>query len=115
MPFDWFVAVRFLKEGRSQTLLILVGVAFGVGVMVFLSALISGLQTSLIKQTLGAQAHVVVRPQEDRARVLPGQDDAQVAAHIEKSSQRTASIPGWQPVFETITPAIRNRGSGPCG
>jgi len=107
VPFDWFVAVRFLREGRSQTLLILVGVAFGVGVMVFLSALISGLQTSLIKQTLGAQAHVVVRPQEDRARVLPSQDDAQLAARIEKASQRTASIPGWQPVFETIRTAPR--------
>jgi lipoprotein-releasing system permease protein len=42
VPFEWFVALRFLREGRTQTLLIFVGVAFGVGTMVFLSALITG-------------------------------------------------------------------------
>ncbi|MCC6391842.1 MAG: ABC transporter permease [Bryobacterales bacterium] len=108
MPFEWFVALRFLREGRSQTLLILVGVAFGVGVMVFVSGLISGLEISLINRTLGAQAHVVVRPQEDRPRVLPGRNDAAVAVSVEKSAQRTASIPGWQPVFNAIrnTPRV---------
>ena len=29
MPFAWVVAVRFLREGRFQTLLIVGGVALG--------------------------------------------------------------------------------------
>ena len=41
MPFEWFVALRYLREGRSQTALILAAVAVGVAVIVFLSALIS--------------------------------------------------------------------------
>ena len=63
MPCEWMIALRYLREGRTQTLLILSGVAVGVGVIVFLSALINGLQGSLIDRTLGSQAHLVIRPQ----------------------------------------------------
>jgi len=102
VPFELFVAVRFLKEGRMQTLLILVGVAFGVGVMIFLNALISGLQATLIKQTLGSQPHVVVRPQEHQPRPLLLDSSSAIASHIEKSSQRTPSMDSWQPLLATI-------------
>ena len=33
--FEWLLALRFLREGRLQTLFILVGIAIGVGVIVF--------------------------------------------------------------------------------
>ena len=72
MPLEWYVALRFLREGRVQTLLIVSGVGVGVGVLVFLSALITGLQQSLIDQTLGIQPHIVVRPEEEKARELLG-------------------------------------------
>ena len=52
MPFDLFVALRYLREGRLQTWLILAGVGVGVGVIIFLSALINGLQKSLIDRNL---------------------------------------------------------------
>ena len=68
MPFSWFVALRYLREGRMQTALILGAVAIGVAVLVFLSALIGGLQVDLIAKTLGSQAHIVVRPPEEAAR-----------------------------------------------
>lgn len=108
MGFEWFAAWRFLREGRSQTLLILVGVAVGVGVMVFTSALISGLQATLIEQTLGSQPHLVVRPPEDRPRVLPQEDPGALVAQVERSTQRSASIPGWQPLLSAIrsTPRV---------
>ena len=70
MPFEWFVALRFLREGRMQTVLILLGVSVGVGVIISFSALISGLQTSLIDKTLGSQAHIAVRPPEEMPRIL---------------------------------------------
>jgi lipoprotein-releasing system permease protein len=100
MTFEWFLALRFLKEGRAQTALILSGVAVGVGVIVFLSALISGLQDTLVKQTLGSQAHVVVRPNEDAARALSG--EATVALRREKAPQHTPSLPQWQPLLEVV-------------
>ena len=51
MPFDWFVALRYLRDAKGQTALILAAVAVGVAVVVFLSALINGLQASLIEKT----------------------------------------------------------------
>jgi lipoprotein-releasing system permease protein len=88
--------------------LILLGVSTGVGVIIFLSALITGLQSSLIENTLGSQAHVVVRPQEEMPRLLhdgrvegtdpaavarglaPGEDA--LAVRLEKPAQRLRSI-----------------------
>jgi lipoprotein-releasing system permease protein len=102
VPFELFVALRFLREGRMQTILILTGVAFGVGVMIFVHALISGLQTTLVKQTLGSQPHVVVRPQEGRARALARDTSVSIASQIEKSSQRSPSLDQWQPVLAQI-------------
>ena len=40
LPFEWIVAVRFLYEGRMQTLFIISGIAIGVGVIVFMLSLI---------------------------------------------------------------------------
>jgi lipoprotein-releasing system permease protein len=72
MPVSWFLALRFMREGRMQSVLIVVGVSVGVAVMVFLSALIDGLQSSLIAQTLGTQAHIVIRPTDEVARPQRG-------------------------------------------
>ena len=56
LGFERRVALRFLREGRMQSLLIIVGVAAGVAVVAYISALISGLQTNTLDKTLGAQA-----------------------------------------------------------
>ena len=62
LGFERRVALRFLREGRMQTLLIIVGVAAGVAVIAYISALISGLQSNTLNKTLGAQAHITLRP-----------------------------------------------------
>jgi lipoprotein-releasing system permease protein len=96
MPFEWMVAIRFLREGRFQTLLIVTGVGVGVGVIVFLSALINGLQASLIERTLGTQAHVVVRLPDEMPRALLDAGDAAIASQRIRPAQRPRSIAGWQ-------------------
>ena len=55
MGFEWRVAVRFLFEGRMQTLLLVVGVAAGVAVVTYITALIEGLQGNTIRRTLGVR------------------------------------------------------------
>ena len=93
MPFEWFVALRYLREGKAQTALILGAVSIGVAVVIFLSALIGGLQTSLVAKTLGTQAHVVVHPPDEEARVVVEERAGQtIAAHVEKPSQRLRFI-----------------------
>jgi lipoprotein-releasing system permease protein len=42
LGFERRVALRFLREGRMQSLLIIVGVAAGVAVVAYISALITG-------------------------------------------------------------------------
>lgn len=56
LPFEWIVSLRFLREGRLQTLFIITGVAIGVAVIVFMSALLSGLQSNFIRRVLSAQS-----------------------------------------------------------
>ena len=102
MPFEWFIAVRFLREGRMQTLLILVGVGVGVGVIVFLSALMNGLQTSLIKQTLGSQAHIVLHAPDEAPRLIADEPNVAVAARVEKAAQRVRSIEQWQQIVADV-------------
>ncbi|MEN9375629.1 MAG: hypothetical protein RL710_786, partial [Pseudomonadota bacterium] len=65
LGFERTVALRFLREGRMQTLLIIVGVAAGVAVIAYISALITGLQRNTLDKTLGAQAHVTLSSQDD--------------------------------------------------
>ncbi len=96
MPFELIVALRYLREGKGQTWLILTGIGVGVGVIIFLSALITGLQKSLVARTLGSQAHVIVRPREEIPRVLPTRDGAVRDATVERPAQRVRSIVQWQ-------------------
>lgn len=92
LPFEWIAATRFLREGRTQSLLIIVGVGVGVSVIVFMSALLSGLQANLVKRTLSSQAHLVILPPEEVAR--PQHDPAQALVQIQ--AQRLRSIDQWQ-------------------
>lgn len=102
MSFPWFVALRFLREGRTQTALILTGVAVGVGTIVFLSALINGLQESIIDRTLGNQAHVVIRPPEEVPRVLATGDSVTVDARVIRPPQRIRTVRQWPQVVEAV-------------
>lgn len=62
--FEFSLARRFLEENKGQTLLIVLGIAIGVAVMVFLTALIDGLQADLIQKTIGKSPHIVISSAE---------------------------------------------------
>lgn len=96
MPTEWIIALRFLREGRFQSILIVGGIAVGAGVIIALTTLIVELQASLIARTLGTQAHIVIRPPEDEAQRAYRPDDATVLARIERRAQRLRSIDQWQ-------------------
>ncbi|MGE5183649.1 MAG: ABC transporter permease [Acidobacteriota bacterium] len=103
MPFEWFVALRYLRDAKGQTALILAGVAVGVSVIVFLSALIGGLQTSLIDKTLGAQPHITLRvPREAPRPLVEATGKLAIARQIEETSQRLRSIDQWPSVMASV-------------
>jgi ABC-type transport system, involved in lipoprotein release, permease component len=68
---EWKIAISFLREGRMQSLMITVGVAVGVSVIVFISALIQGLQSNIIDRTLGTQAHIRLLSPDEVNQVIP--------------------------------------------
>jgi lipoprotein-releasing system permease protein len=100
MPFQWFVALRYLRDAKGQTALILAAVSVGVSVVVFLSALINGLQSSLIDSTLGSQPHVTLRVAREEPRPLVEPTAGRVVARlIQPASQRLRSIDQWPVVL----------------
>lgn len=99
LPFEWIAAMRFLAEGRMQTAFTIVGAAIGVGVIVFMSSLLTGMQQNIIRRSLLSQAHIVVQPAEDVARELRGGTELSV---VQKRSQRLLSIDQWRKLIEEI-------------
>ena len=95
MPFEVFVALRFLREGRTQTALILAGATVGVAVIIFITALIGGLQTTLVDKTLSSQPHITFTRPERVARVLPPVGAEAVSAVIvRRLDHGSRSLPG---------------------
>ena len=106
LPFEWLVALRYLREGRMQTALILSGVVGGVAVIVFLTHLIMQLQASIIERTLGSQAHIVIRPPEEVA--LRSLSPGSTAAIVQPRAQRLRSVDQWEAVvgLAAATPGV---------
>lgn len=103
MRYEFFVALRFLRQGGAQTALIFGGAAFGVGVIVFLTALLDGLQKNLIDRTLGSQAHVVVRaPDLTTQRPLRLGAGERGAAIVERPAQRLQGVDEWPKVMRAV-------------
>jgi lipoprotein-releasing system permease protein len=106
LGFESRVALRFLREGRMQSLLIIVGVAAGVAVVTYISALISGLQANTLDKTLGAQAHLTLKAPDDA--VTPArapQAGTRELVQTQPRLQRPRSIADWQalvPLLESL-------------
>ncbi len=98
LPFEWIAALRFMRDGLTQTLLIVAGVTLGVAVITFMSALLTGLQANLFRRTLNYQAQIVVLPPEEAARPLRDIGNARSAAIVQPRTQRLHSIDQWQRV-----------------
>ena len=109
MPFELLVALRFLREGRMQSVLILAGVTGGVAVIIFLTQLINQLQGTIIDRVLGSQAHVVIRPLEEvTRRVLTPSTEREVAAAVQPRDQRLRSVDQWERIaaLAAATPGV---------
>jgi lipoprotein-releasing system permease protein len=106
LPFALMVSLRYLREGRMQTVLILAGVTAGVAVIIFLTTLISQLQASIIDKTLGSQAHIVLKAAQALNRTTLPTD--QTAAIIQPRAQRLRAIDQWSAVAQLAaqTPGV---------
>ena len=101
LPFEWVLATRFLREGLLQTLFIIAGVALGVSVIVFMSALLTGLQASIFKTLLDYQPQIVIKPPLEAPRVLRDSAGTAYATRVQPRAQRLRSLDQWQKVRDT--------------
>ena len=90
------IAAKFMRQDRTQTLLILVGIGVGVAVIVFITALITGLQANIIERTLGTQAHIKVEPPDEVNRPAPAAAGIARLRLETPRAQRLRSINNWQ-------------------
>ena len=106
--FELIVAFRFMREGLMQTLLIILGVGLGGGVIIFMSAVLSGLQSNVVRRTLNFQAPIVILPPDQVARPLRAETRAEMAVQVQPRSQQLRSIDQWQKVREQVarTPGV---------
>ena len=94
MPLDLFLAIKFLREGRLQTVLLVAGATIGITVVFFITALITAVERTMVSQTLDVLPHVVVRRSDEVARPLPVamNPEAVTFDEIHKPAQRLRSI-----------------------
>jgi lipoprotein-releasing system permease protein len=114
--FEWQVAIRFLREGRMQSLLIVFGVASGVAVFAYISALVEGLENNTLEKTLGAQAHITLSASDDTVESsYTAVQGTAVLTQTMPRSQKPRSVGNWQalipvlkalPQVDVVSPAV---------
>jgi lipoprotein-releasing system permease protein len=99
-PYAVKLAFRHLFSHPGQTALLMAGVALGVSVFIFMSALIGGLATLLTLRTIGSIPHIVLERLDRDPAVLNSHQGAQVV--LQKDLSRRDQIAIWQPMIPII-------------
>jgi len=99
-PYAVKLAMRHLLSHPGQTALLMAGVALGVSVFIFMSALIGGLATLLTLRTVGSIPHVVLEMPDRDPATLSMDPGAQVV--LQKDLSRRSQITIWQPMIPII-------------
>ena len=85
-----------------QTLFIISGVSVGIAVIVFMSALLTGLQANLTKRVLTSQAQISLQTRDEVARVLGHGGETLELAVVQMPLQRVRSIDQWQSIVRAL-------------
>jgi lipoprotein-releasing system permease protein len=99
--FELSIAWRFLREGKIQTLMIVVGISMGIAVQIFLSALISGLQKDLINKTVGTSPHITMTAQDRIPPDILGGSSVATVKTVSTPLERKP-LRKWIPVSEQL-------------
>lgn len=98
------IAARYLTANKAQTALLVLGVAVGVFIFIFMSALIGGLAEFILSRTVGNISHVTIEAETaDPALLIAPQGHVLVAT--EQARARTATLAEaftWLPLIEGV-------------
>ncbi len=101
MIYQLKIATRYLTSNLLQTGLLVLGVAVGVLVFVFMSALIGGLAVYLVDQTVGDISHVTVSAPAQVPAELYRRDEGALIAR-ETANARRAGLRNSDQVLATL-------------
>jgi lipoprotein-releasing system permease protein len=107
MKFELMVALRFLKESKGQTLLIMAGIIIGVSVQIFLSVLIGGLQKDLINSTVGDSPHIFISASENRPSSFITTGEGGVVVSKVTESRTLRNIISYNQILEDLNKDTR--------
>ncbi|MGB5854131.1 MAG: FtsX-like permease family protein [Oceanisphaera sp.] len=99
---EWRIALRFLADNPLQTLLISVAISVGTAVIVFITALIVGLQNNVIDKTLGTQAHIRIEATQQYNNLSAIPANKYVWTLESPRAQRLQTINNWQEVRDAL-------------
>lgn len=98
------IATRYLTANKAQTALLVSGVAVGVFIFIFMSALIGGLAEFILSRTVGDIAHITIKAEETDPAVLIS-PSGHVLSVVERGQTRTATLSEastWLPLIEAV-------------
>ena len=102
------IATRYLTASKAQTALLVTGVAVGVFIFIFMSALIGGLAEFILSRTVGDISHITIEAETDDPSVLIS-PEGHVLVVAERGRTRTATLSEaatWLPLIEGV-PGVR--------
>lgn len=104
MLYTFKIAARYLSANRGQSILLVLGVAVGVYVFVFMSALIGGLAVLLLDRTVGNIAHVTIEASDRDPVALYPPDSGTLVAVLKSTQQRSTlqSAAAFVPAIKSI-------------
>ncbi|MBW0159356.1 ABC transporter permease [Sedimentimonas flavescens] len=103
------IATRYLTASKAQTALLVTGVAVGVFIFIFMSALIGGLAEFILSRTVGDISHITIEAETDDPSVLIS-PEGHVLVVAERGRTRTATLSEaatWLPLIEGV-PGVRS-------
>ena len=102
------IATRYLAANKAQTALLVTGVALGVFIFIFMSALIGGLAEFILSRTVGDISHITIEAETaDPALLISPEGHVLVVA--ERGRARTATLAEaatWLPLIDAV-PGVR--------
>jgi lipoprotein-releasing system permease protein len=86
------IASRYLWSSKAQSALLVFGVALGVFIFIFMSALIGGLAEYILDNTVGDISHVTIEAEAEDPAILISPSAGTLLSAIEKANARQAIL-----------------------
>jgi lipoprotein-releasing system permease protein len=103
------IATRYLTASKAQTALLVFGVAIGVFIFIFMSALIGGLAEFIMMRTAGDMAHITIQAEAVDPGLLVPEAEGTVLLVQEASTRAVAVLkdtPAFIPLIEALPGVI---------